>query len=236
MSVCVSRVSLVLCVTGRESVDKAKAVRGFVTRLGAEPRDSKRSQRPRLSRWRNIRGECRGGSACSQTHSVWTCAVVSAPMESLMNRNGRPSFRLSDQCIEANKIMITKPEQSKKHAVFCLCFISLLGWRTALSCESRMTTRVASPEEIRAFFESKKMRVLTFLGYSGAEYEDKTAMLEHAAQILDKFDPRTTIVNIGATAEGIGAVYEAAKQKGFLTTGIVSMQAKEKRGRAVPLR
>ena len=124
-------------------------------------------------------------------------------------------------------MMITKPGQSKKHAVFCLCFISLLGWRTALGCESPMTTRVASPEEIRAFFESKKMRVLTFLGYSGAEYEDKTAMLEHATQILDKFDPRTTIVNIGATAEGIGAVYEAAKRKGFLTAGIVSTQAKE---------
>ena len=123
--------------------------------------------------------------------------------------------------------MITKPEQSRKHAVFCLCFISLLGWRTALGCESPMTTRVASPEEIRAFFESKKMRVLTFLGYSGAEYEDKTAMLEHAAQILDKFDPETTIVNIGATAQGVGAVYEAAKRKGFLTAGIVSTQAKE---------
>ncbi len=123
--------------------------------------------------------------------------------------------------------MITKLEQSRKHAVFCLCFISLLGWRTALGCESPMTTRVASPEEIRTFFESKKMRVLTFLGYSGAEYEDKTAMLEHAAQILNKFDPRTTIVNIGGTVEGIGAVYEAAKRKGFLTTGIVSTQAKE---------
>ena len=129
--------------------------------------------------------------------------------------------------LEANKIMITKPEQSGKHAVFCLCFISLLGWRTALGCESPMTTRVASPEEIRAFFESKRMRVLTFLGYSGAEYEDKAMMLEQAARILDQFDPRTTIVNIGATVEGIGAVYETAKRKGFLTTGIVSTQAKE---------
>lgn len=90
-----------------------------------------------------------------------------------------------------------------------------------------MTARVATPEEIRTFFESKKMRVLTFLGYSGAEYEDKTAMLAHAAQILDKFDPKTTIVNIGATAEGIGAVYEAAKRRDFLTAGIVSTQARE---------
>ncbi len=123
--------------------------------------------------------------------------------------------------------MITKLGRSKGHVVFCLCFISLLGGHAALGCESPMTTRVASPEEIRTFFEDKKMRVLTFLGYSAADYEDKTAMLEHAAQILDKFDPRTTIVNIGATAEGIGAVYEAAKRKGFLTAGIVSTQAKK---------
>jgi hypothetical protein len=122
-------------------------------------------------------------------------------------------------------MMMTKPGQSK--TVWCLCFISLLGVRTALGCELPMTTRVASPKEIRAFFESKKMRVLTFLGYSGAEYEDKAAMLAHAAQILDKFDPKTTIVNIGATADGIGAVYGKAKRKGFLTSGIVSAQAKE---------
>jgi hypothetical protein len=96
-----------------------------------------------------------------------------------------------------------------------------------LGCEPPMTERVATPEEIRTFFESKKMRVLTFLGYSGAEYEDKSMMLEQAARILDQFDPRTTIVNIGATAEGIGSVYEIAKRKGFLTSGIVSTQAKE---------
>lgn len=122
---------------------------------------------------------------------------------------------------------MTRPELWKKHAVYCFCFISLLGVRSTLGCESPMTTRVASPEEIRAYFETKKMRILTFLGYSGAGYEDEAAMLAHADQILDKFDPKTTIVNIGATAEGIGAVYKAAKRKGFLTAGIVSTQAKE---------
>ena len=85
----------------------------------------------------------------------------------------------------------------------------------------------ATPDKIRAFFKGKKMKVLTFLGYSGAEYENKAAMLDHAAGILDRFDPKQTIVNIGATAEGIGAVYETAKRKGFLTAGIVSTQAKE---------
>lgn len=91
---------------------------------------------------------------------------------------------------------------------------------------ARPAIREATPEEVRAFFAGKAMRVLTFLGYSGAEYENKAMMLEQASRILDQFDPKKTIVNIGATPEGIGAVYEAAKRKGFLTTGIVSTQAK----------
>jgi hypothetical protein len=70
------------------------------------------------------------------------------------------------------------------------------------------------------------MLVLTFLGYSGAEYQDRKAMLRHAARTLDRFDRERTIVNIGATAAGIGAVYELAKRRGFRTTGIVSSQAK----------
>ena len=91
----------------------------------------------------------------------------------------------------------------------------------------RPTIRESTPEEIQAFFTRKGMRVLTFLGYSAAEYEDKAMMLEQTTRIPDQFDPKETIVNIGATPEGIGAVYEVAKQKGFLTTGIVSTQAKE---------
>ena len=59
-------------------------------------------------------------------------------------------------------------------------------------------------------------------------------MLEQAVRILDQFDPRKTIVNIGATAEGIGAVYDAAKRKGFLTAGIVSTQAKDSKAALSP--
>jgi predicted Rossmann-fold nucleotide-binding protein len=96
------------------------------------------------------------------------------------------------------------------------------------------TIRETNPEEVHAFFTGKGMRVLTFLGYSGAEYEDKAMMLEQATRILDQFDPKKTIVNIGATPEGIGAVYEVAKRKGFLTTGIVSTQAKESKATLSP--
>jgi peptidoglycan/xylan/chitin deacetylase (PgdA/CDA1 family) len=98
---------------------------------------------------------------------------------------------------------------------------------TALGREPARVVKEAAPEEIQAFFKNKKMTVLTFLGYSGAEYENKARMLEQAAKILAQFDPKATIVNIGATADGIGAVYDLAKRQGFLTSGIVSNQAKE---------
>jgi hypothetical protein len=81
--------------------------------------------------------------------------------------------------------------------------------------------------EIRAFFKNQNKDVVTFVGYSGDEYEDKAAMLEKAGRILGEFEPSKAIVNIGATPEGIGAVYELAKRRGFMTTGIVSTQAKE---------
>jgi hypothetical protein len=117
--------------------------------------------------------------------------------------------------------------QSKRHSAFRWPVLAWLFAHVALACDQPSTMREATSEEIRAVFNDKNMRGLTFLGYSGAEYENKAAMLEHATQMLDQFDPRTTIVSIGATPEGIGAVYEIAKRQGFLTAGIVSTQAQE---------
>jgi predicted Rossmann-fold nucleotide-binding protein len=117
--------------------------------------------------------------------------------------------------------------QSTLHIAFRLPVLALLFAHIALACDQPSTIREATSEEIRAFFKGKEMKVLTFLGYSAAEYENKAAMLEQATRILNEFEPRATIVNIGATPEGMGAVYETAKRKGFLTTGIVSTQAKE---------
>jgi predicted Rossmann-fold nucleotide-binding protein len=115
----------------------------------------------------------------------------------------------------------------KWHIGFYVSLLALLFARIAQGCDQPSDIREATPEEIRSFFKGKGVKVLTFLGYSAAEYENKAAMLEQATRILDEFDPRAMIVNIGATPEGMGAVYEIAKQKGFLTTGIVSTQAKE---------
>lgn len=87
--------------------------------------------------------------------------------------------------------------------------------------------RDAGIDEILAFAHERGKRVLTFAGYSAAGYEDPIALLEHATTVLERHDPHTTLVNIGATAEGIGAIYALARQRGFATIGIVSSLARE---------
>jgi len=94
-------------------------------------------------------------------------------------------------------------------------------------CDGPRDVHDASLASIRTFVEGRRMTVLTFGGYSGAEYEDRAAMLTHASTVLDRHDPAKTLVSIGATAQGIGAVYELAKQKGFTTLGIVSALARD---------
>jgi hypothetical protein len=106
----------------------------------------------------------------------------------------------------------------------CLvCVVSQLG---AAAHAEPAASREATPDEIAAFFRQQGKKVLTFVGYSGAGYQDQGTMLRAAARILDDFEPAKTIVNIGATPDGIGAVYELARRRGFTTTGIISTQAK----------
>jgi hypothetical protein len=96
-----------------------------------------------------------------------------------------------------------------------------------LACTGPHTVRVADPAEVAVFFAGQGHKVLTFLGYSGAGYENPEAMLAQVGAVLDEHDPNTHIVNIGATQDGIGAAYALAKQRGFTTTGIVSTQAQQ---------
>ncbi len=92
----------------------------------------------------------------------------------------------------------------------------------------------ASPKEVKHWFDQQDKTVVTFMGYSGAGYEDSKAMLAEAKKILSSHEPDKTIVNIGATSSGIGAVYEVAKKMGFTTTGVVSTQAKKYEGGISP--
>lgn len=85
----------------------------------------------------------------------------------------------------------------------------------------------STPDEVAKFFAKEGKKVLTFMGFSGAGYEDEEEVHSLARKILESHSPDQTIVNIGATKEGIGKVYELAKLMGFMTTGIVSTQAKK---------
>jgi len=49
--------------------------------------------------------------------------------------------------------------------------------------------------------------------------------LKIAREVLAQYSPDSTLVNIGATEGGMGAVYPLAKSMGFTTTGIVCTQA-----------
>jgi len=81
-----------------------------------------------------------------------------------------------------------------------------------------------TPDEAQSFFKRQGKTVLTLFGYSSG-YEDEAAMLQIVKEILSKYSPETTIVNIGGTRSGIGVAYPLAKSLGFTTTGIVSSEA-----------
>jgi hypothetical protein len=130
--------------------------------------------------------------------------------------------------------MMGKRSLWTRNLACCLTLLTLVFTGAASGRESAQIVREATPQEIQAYFKEKNMTVLTFLGYSGAEYENRARMLAQAAKILAQFDPKSTIVNLGATPQGIGAIYDLAKRQGFLTSGIVSTQAKENKAALSP--
>jgi len=103
---------------------------------------------------------------------------------------------------------------------------------SALACDGPKELRDATATTLQQTLGNQGKQVLTFIGYSGAQYEAPEVMKRQALQVLAKQDPATTLINVGATAEGIGAVYALAKQKGFTTIGIVSSLARDNK---VPL-
>ncbi len=110
-----------------------------------------------------------------------------------------------------------------------LAVLMILALGTGASpqdCPAPAVSALTSVDAVANQFAGRGKSVLTFVGYSGAEYQDKASMLKHASAVLERFDPKKTIVNIGATIDGIGAVYALARQRGFETTGIVSSQAR----------
>lgn len=99
------------------------------------------------------------------------------------------------------------------------------------TARSLSVARAATPAQIEAFLRADGRQVLSFVGYSASGYQDPAGLLAAAAAVLDGHSPASTLVNIGATPQGIGAVYPLAHEKGFVTLGIVSSLARRRRTR-----
>jgi hypothetical protein len=98
---------------------------------------------------------------------------------------------------------------------------------TPLACKGRAQLHTGDAATIARHRKATGKQVLTFVGYSGAGYQDPDALMREASRILDRHDPARTLINSGGTAEGIGQIYELAKRKGFETMGIVSSLARQ---------
>lgn len=86
-------------------------------------------------------------------------------------------------------------------------------------------------DEIIPLIKSLNKKVFTLFGYSARGYEDMEKLTEEIKKDLEKISPVEYIIAIGATEEGIGAMYKVAKDMGFTTIGIVSTQALSYSGR-----
>lgn len=123
---------------------------------------------------------------------------------------------------------------SKALAAVALLAGSLVGTAAAapLAGKGPAQIRTGDAATIARQLKATGKKVLTFVGYSGAGYQDPDALVREASRILDRHDPARTLINSGGTAEGIGQIYELAKGKGFETLGIVSSLARREQ---VPL-
>ncbi|MBV8045276.1 hypothetical protein [Pluralibacter sp.] len=77
---------------------------------------------------------------------------------------------------------------------------------------------------------TRDKHVMVFSGFSGLGYSDSASLKAQLSSALDeainRYGAHHLCVVAGATPEGIGAVYELAKNKGVGTLGIVSEHAR----------
>jgi hypothetical protein len=103
------------------------------------------------------------------------------------------------------------------------------GSPLASAAGSSRIDRPANADAAIARIRKAGRSVVTFVGFSGAGYEDALAVDRVIAKVLGDLSPTSALICAGATPEGIGAVYPLAKKRGFTTIGIVSALA-EKEG------
>lgn len=85
-----------------------------------------------------------------------------------------------------------------------------------------------SPSEIEFEVHSLNKQVHSIFGYSALGYQKPEALRTQLQKDFSKLDPHKTIINIGATPEGLGIAYEVAKSMGFETMGFVSKKFLDK--------
>jgi len=92
-------------------------------------------------------------------------------------------------------------------------------------CALPTNPKVWKAEGLIGEFRRRKKNVITFIGFGELGYEDQDAFNRIVENELERCDPRVDIVNTGTliTAgfeNGITDVYQIAKRKGFITTGV----------------
>ena len=134
---------------------------------------------------------------------------------------------LQRQCLQLEHTLILPVSKA-------LAAVALLagGWvgpaaAAPLACKGPAHIHTGDAATIARQLKATGKKVLTFVGYSGAGYQDPDALAREASRILDRHAPARTLINIGGTAEGIGQIYALAKGKGFETLGIVSSLARQ---------
>ncbi|MDB5037432.1 MAG: hypothetical protein JWQ35_960 [Bacteriovoracaceae bacterium] len=96
------------------------------------------------------------------------------------------------------------------------------------------TTEPLTADEVIQEVKKIGKSVYTLFGFSVLDYEKKRQVMADIRRELEPLDRKTTVINIGATEDGIGAAYEVAKTMGFETIGIVSTQALAYSGKFSP--
>ena len=134
---------------------------------------------------------------------------------------------LQRQCLHLEHTLILPV--SKALAAVALLAGAWVGPAAAapLACKGPAHIHTGDAATIARQLKATGKKVLTFVGYSGAGYQDPDALAREASRILDRHAPARTLINIGGTAEGIGQIYALAKGKGFETLGIVSSLARQ---------
>lgn len=134
---------------------------------------------------------------------------------------------LQRQCLDLEHTLILPV--SKALAAVALLAGAWVGPAAAapLACKGPAHIHTGDAATIARQLKATGEKVLTFVGYSGAGYQDPDALAREASRILDRHAPARTLINIGGTAEGIGQIYALAKGKGFETLGIVSSLARQ---------